>query len=168
MTDFEDSLRAKLERNAEIAAQRAEAEQEMDRAKQRAEEAERLRLAELAEARNKRHAQLAAVCKDLADHLKASAPDQFIVRTGWTSSGEEFIAKISTRQLTPARTLFIELDRDDDEVLARWHSTVGESLELYHLLEFDEHMLEELVLQVIDDELWNRATTTPRFPGNPS
>jgi hypothetical protein len=166
MTDFEDSLRAKLERNAEIAAQRAEAEQEMDRAKQRAEEEERRRLAELAEARNKRHAQLAAVCKDLADHLKASAPDQFIVRTGWTSSGEEFIAKISTRQLTPARTLFIELDRDDDEVLARWTTDVGNTIELWRLLEVDEDLLGELMLQMADQDLWNHAESPPRFPSS--
>jgi hypothetical protein len=41
---------------------------------------------------------------------------------GWTQSGEEFIAKISSRTLLPARSLFVELDREDDEVLARWHS----------------------------------------------
>lgn len=164
MTDFEDSLRAKLARNAELAAQRVEAEREMDRAKQRAEEAERRRLAELAEARNERHTQLAASCKDLAGQLKASAPDQFIVRTGWTSSGEEFIAKISTRQLTPARTLFIELDRDDDEVLARWTTDVGNSIELWRLLEVNEDLLGQLILQIADQQMWDRATAPPPFP----
>jgi hypothetical protein len=164
MTDFEDSLRAKLARNAELAAQRVEAEREMDRAKQRAEEAERRRLAELAEARKDRHAELAASCKDLAGQLKASAPDQFIVRTGWTSSGEEFIAKISTRQLTPARTLFIELDRDDDEVLARWTTDVGNSIELWRLLEVNEDLLGQLILQIADQQTWDRATAPPPFP----
>ena len=164
MTDFEDSLQARLTRNAELVAQRAEAEKEMDRAKQRAEEEERRRLAELADARNERHEQLAASCKDLADQLKASAPRQFVVRTGWTASGEEFIAKISTRQLTPARTLFIELDRDDDEVLARWTTDVGNTIELWRLLEVTDHLLGELILQIADQELWERADAPPPFP----
>ena len=164
MTDFEDSLRARIARNAELAAQRADAEKEMDRAKQRAEEDERRRLAELAEARMERHAELAAACDRLAGQLKASAPEQFIVRAGWTSSREEFIVKISTRQLSPARTLFIELDRDDDEVLARWTTDVGNSIELWRLLEVDEALLGELVLQIADQELWNRATAPPPFP----
>lgn len=164
MTDFEDSLRARLARNAELAAQRAEAEQEMDRAKQRAEEDERRRLAELADARKERHAQLAASCQELAAQLKTSAPDQFTVRTGWTSSGEEFIAKISTRQLSPARTLFIELDRDDDEVLARWTTDVGNTIELWRLLEVTDDLLGQLMLQIADQQLWDRAATPPPFP----
>ena len=164
MTDFEDSLKAKLARNAQLAAQRAEAEQEMDRAQERAREEERRRRADVADARNQRHAALAAVCKDLVGQLKASAPEQFIVRTGWTSSGEEFIAKISTRQLSPARTLFIELDRDDDEVLARWTTEVGNTIELWRLLEVTEELLGELVLQVADQALWDRATAPPPFP----
>lgn len=164
MSDFEESLRAKLARNAELAARRAQAEEEMDRAKQRAEEEERRRLAEQTEARVARHAELTAACRDLVDQLKASAPAQFIVRMGWTSTGEEFIAKISTRQLTPARTLFIELDRDDDEVLARWTTDVGNTIELWRLLEVTPTLLGELVLQIADQELWDRATAPPPFP----
>lgn len=166
MTDFEDSLQAKLARNAELAAKRAEAEQEMDRAKARAEEDEQRRLVRLAEARNERHAELASSCKELADQLKASAPGQFVVRTGWTSSGEEFIAKISTRQLNPGRTLFIELDRDDDEVLARWTTDVGNTIELWRLLEVTPPLLGELMLQIADQELWERADAPPPFPSS--
>jgi len=164
MSDFQENLQARLARNAELAARRAEAEQEMDRAKARAEEEEQLRLARLAEARNERHAELARSCQQLVDQLKASAPEQFVVRTGWTTSGEEFIAKISTRQLHPARTLFIELDRDDDEVLARWTTDVGNTIELWRLLEVSRDLLGELMLQVADQELWDRATAPPPFP----
>jgi hypothetical protein len=164
MSDFQENLQARLARNAELAAKRAEAEQEMDRAQARAEEEERQRLARLADARNERHAELAASCKQLADQLKASAPQQFVVRTGWTSTGEEFIAKISTRQLTPARTLFIELDRDDDEVLARWTTDVGNTIELWRLLEVTPSLLGELILQIADQELWDRATAPPPYP----
>jgi hypothetical protein len=164
MTDFQENLQARLARNAELAAKRAEAEQEMDRAKARAEEEEQRRLVRLAEARNERHAELARSCKQLADQLKASAPEQFVVRTGWTSSGEEFITKISTRQLNPGRTLFIELDRDDDEVLARWTTDVGNTIELWRLLEVTPTLLGELMLQIADQELWDRATAPPPFP----
>jgi hypothetical protein len=164
MTDFEESLQAKLARNAELAAERAEAEKEMDRAKERAEEQERQRAIRLADARKERHAELAKACRQLADQLKASAPQQFIVRTGWTSSGEEFITKISTRQLRPARTLFIELDRDDDEVLARWTTDVGNAIELWRLLEVTPDLLGALMLQIADQELWDRAAAPPPFP----
>ena len=148
----------------ELAAQRAEAEKEMDRAKERAREQARREAEQLAEARSERHAELAGACKRLADQLKASAPDQFIVRTGWSTSREEFIAKISTRQLSPARTLFIELDRDDDEVLARWTTDVGNTIELWRLLEVTTEMLGEMVLQIADQELWDDATAPPPYP----
>jgi hypothetical protein len=164
MTDFEQDLQARLARNAELATERAKAEEEMDRARRAAEEQERQRQAELAEARNERHAALQAACQKLVDQLKASAPEQFVVRTGWTSSGEEYIAKISTRQLRPARTLFIELDRDDDEVLARWTSDVGNTIELWRLLEVTPEMLGEMLLQVADQQLWERATAPPSYP----
>jgi hypothetical protein len=166
MSDFQENLQARLARNAELAAQRVEAEREMDRAKARAEEEERQRLARLAEARKERHAELARSCKQLADQLKASAPEQFVVRTGWTSSGEEFIAKISTRLLNPARTLFIELDRDDDEVLARWTTDVGNTIELWRLLEVTPSLLGELMLQIADQQLWDRAAAPPPFPSS--
>lgn len=164
MTDFEENLQARLARNAELAAQRSQAEEEMDEAKRRAEEQERQREAELAQSRNERHAELVASCQNLVDQLKASAPDQFVVRTGWTSSGEEYIAKISTRQLSPARTLFIELDRDDDEVLARWTTDVGNTIELWRLLEVTSEMLGEMLLQIADQQLWDRATEPPPYP----
>jgi hypothetical protein len=164
MTDFEDGLRARLARNAELAAERARAEEEMDRAQQRAAEEERERQAKLAAARNERHAQLTHSCQELIDQLKTSAPQQFIVRSGWTSTGEEFIAKISTRQLSPARTLFIELDRDDDEVLARWTTDVGNTIELWRLLEVTPDMLAEMILQIADQELWQRAEAPPPYP----
>lgn len=164
MTDFEENLQARLARNAELAAQRSQAEEEMDEAKRRAEEQERQREAELAQSRNERHAELAASCQNLVDQLKASAPDQFVVRTGWTSSGDEYIAKISTRQLSPARTLFIELDRDDDEVLARWTTDVGNTIELWRLLEVTSEMLGEMLLQIADQQLWDRATEPPPYP----
>ena len=164
MTDFTDDLQAKLARNAELAAQRAEAEKEMDRAKERAREQARREAEQLAEARSERHAELAAACKRLADQLKASAPEQFIVRTGWSTSREEFIAKISTRQLSPARTLFIELDRDDDEVLARWTTDVGNSIELWRLLGVPPDVIGQLLLQIADQDLWAHAEVPPPFP----
>ena len=164
MSDFQENLQARLARNAELAAERARAEEEMDRAKQRAAEEERERQAELARSRSERHAALASSCQDLVDQLKATAPEQFVARTGWTSTGEEYIAKISTRKLHPARTLFIELDRDDDEVLARWTSDVGNTIELWRLLEMTPEMLGEMLLQVADQELWDNATEPPPYP----
>ena len=164
MTDFTEDLQARLARNAELAKERAKAEEEMDLAKQRAAEQEREREAALASSRSERHAELATACQSLVDQLKASAPDQFVVRTGWTSTGEEYIAKISTRKLSPARTLFIELDRDDDEVLARWTTDVGNTIELWRLLEVTPDMLGEMLLQIADQQLWDRATAPPPYP----
>ena len=164
MSDFESALQAKLARNAELAAERARAEEEMDRAKERAEEVERQRLADEHTAREARHAELADHLRQLTDQLKAASTDSFIVRTGWTESHEEFIAKISTRKLTPARTLFIELDRDDDEVLVRWTTDVGNRLELWRLLEFSTGMLGDLILQIADQDQWRGASEPPEFP----
>lgn len=164
MSDFAAELAARLERNAELARERAAAEEAMDRAARDAEEAERRRQAELAEARLQRHASLVGDLQRVAEGLKQASPDEFVVRLGWTASGEEYIAKISTRALTPARALLIELDRDDDEVLARWRSDVGNALELWRLLEVDGQLLADLVLQVADQDLWQRATAPPRFP----
>jgi electron transfer flavoprotein alpha subunit len=164
MTDFEAALRAKLDRNAEIAATREAAEAEMDRAKAEREEAERRRADELMARRNARHAELAEHLAAVAAQLKAAAPDDFVVRTGWTESGEEFIAKISSRQMTPARSLLVELDRDDDEVLARWISDVGSKLELWRLLEVEPAVITAMVLQVADQDLWRNADQPPSFP----
>jgi hypothetical protein len=77
-----------------------------------------------------RHGELVEALQAAANELKRADPEGFVVRLGWTESREEFIAKISTRLLEPARSLLIELDRDDDEVLARWHSDLGDALEL--------------------------------------
>lgn len=164
MSDFESVLRAKLDRNAEMAEERQLAEQEMDRA-------ERERLArqaatdqQLTADQRARHGELVDALSAAARGLKAEAPEDFVVRLGWTESGEEFIAKITTRLVTPARSLFVELDRDDDEVLARWHTDVGDSLELWRLLEVSTVLVQQLVLQVADQELWYGAARPPAFP----
>jgi hypothetical protein len=164
MTDFEQSLQARLARNAELAAERAQAEEQMDRARAEAEEQEQQRQAGLATARNDRHAARAASGQDLVGQLKASAPEQFVVRTGWTSTGEEHIAQNSTRRQRPARTLFIELDRDAAEVLARWTTDVGNTIELWRLLEVTPEMLGEMLLQIADQEVWHGATAPPPYP----
>ncbi|HVL99464.1 MAG TPA: hypothetical protein VM324_09270 [Egibacteraceae bacterium] len=166
MSDFEDALRARLERNAELARERednvaAMARYEQDRAEEARREAQRL-----SDARRTRHAELVDALSAAAQGLKAASPESFIVRLGWTESGEEFIAKISTRLMEPARSLLIELDRDDDEVLARWHSDLGNALELWRLLDVDTSLLHDLVLQVADQELWQQQTRNPPpFPG---
>ena len=164
MTDFEAALAAKLARNAEIARDRAEAERQMDLAKQRAQEAARQQEIELAQARRGRHGQLVEHLRAAAEQLKSASPETFVVRMGWTASGEEFIAKLSTRTLAPARSLFVELDRDDDEVLVRWHSDVGSSLELWRLLEVEPALLSRLLLQLADQDLWRTASSPPPFP----
>lgn len=166
MADFQDSLQAKLERNAALGHARQDAEAKMDEAKAAAEERARQESAAEVRAQRERHAELATHLQSLIDQLEAAGDSSFVVRSGWTASGEEFVAKFTTRGLTPARSLLIELDRDDDEVLARWHSDLGDSLELYHLLEVDGGMLGELVLQLVDQEHWTRADKTPPFPGN--
>lgn len=164
MSDFETVLRAKLARNAELAEEHAQAEREMDRAAAERQAEEEHQRRELQAAQRQRHGALVEHLLTVAQTLKQSSPDEFIVRTGWTQSEEEFIAKLSTRGLDPARSLFIQLDRDDDEVLARWTSAVGTSIELWHLLEVDPTLLTELVLQLADQELWKGRTTPPPFP----
>ena len=166
MSDFEAALQAKLTRNAELEQQRQAAEAEMDKAKARSEEEERQRLADTQRQRDERHAALATHLESLAKQLKQASPEIFIVRTGWTESRQEFIAKISTRTLSPARTLFIELDHDDDEVLVRWTTDVGNRLELWRLLEFTPSMLGELVLQITDQDYWRSAEEPPEFPSS--
>ena len=159
-SSFRDALDAKLAANADLAAQRRAAEEEMDRVR----EAEEVAAQALEASKRERHAELAAALKELADQLKASRPDSFIVRTGWTESGEEFVAKMSTRQMSPKRSLFVEIDRDDDEVLARWTTDLGNAIEIWRLLEFTPDMLAALVLQVADDSAWT-GTKPPPFPG---
>lgn len=166
MTDFEAALAEQLSRNAELARQRADAEAEMDRAVEEREEARRQEAQRQQDARNERHADLAEHLGKLAAQLKAASPDTFIVRTGWTESGEEFLTKISTRQTRPARSLLVELDRDDDQVMARWHSDVGNAIELWRLMQVDRDLLTQLVLQVADESLWVRATAPPAFPAS--
>lgn len=164
MSDFADRLAVQLDRNSELEAQRLEAEKKMDRAQQDRAAAEERAAHERIAAQREHHAVLAARLEQVAKGLKAAAPEQYIVRMGWTHSGEEFIAKLSTRKMTPARSLLVELDRDDDEVLARWKTGVGDSLELWRLLEVEPALLEQLVLQVADQELWKQATEPPPFP----
>ena len=164
MTDFEAALQQQLAANAELARQRQDAEAEMDRAKAAMEEQAIAEAARQQDERNAHHAALAEHLGRLAAQLKAASPETFIVRTGWTESGEEFLAKISTRQTRPARSLLVELDRDDDQVLARWNTDVGDSVELWRLLEVSEELLTKLVLQVADEPLWRRATAPPLFP----
>ncbi len=164
MTDFEAALRAKLDRNAQLAAEREEAEADWERFQRERQEEERRREQEQRTAREGRHGVLVEALTAAAKGLKSMSPEGFIVRLGWTQSGEEFIAKISTRLMEPARTLLVELDRDDDEVLARWHSDVGNSLELWRLLEVTPELLQGLVLHVADQELWRTSNRPPPFP----
>jgi hypothetical protein len=159
VTDFSDALNQRLSANADLAKRREAAEEEMDRQRREAEEA----AAHVDQTRRDQHALLAAHLLDVAGQLKASRPDSFIVRTGWTESGEEFIAKMTTRQMDPKRSLFVEVDRDDDEVLARWTSDIGSSIEIWRLLEMTPDMLTELVLQVADDTVWT-GRRPPPFP----
>ena len=165
MSDFESALEAKLARNAEIARERERSEEAMRQWEAEREEERKAEAVRLRQARNERHAELARHLQQVANQLKQSAPETFIVRMGWTESGEEFIAKLSTRLLQPARSLLVELDRDDDEVLARWNSDVGTALELWRLLEVEPALLTELVLQVADQDLWRDADRPPAFPG---
>lgn len=166
MTDFEAALAEQLSRNAELAQQRVEAEAEMDRAKQALQEAQRQESQRQLKARNTRHAELAEHLGRVAAQLKAMSPDTFIVRTGWTETGEEFLAKISTRQTRPARSLHVEIDRDDDAVLARWNTDVGNPVEMWRLLEVSPEMLTQLVLQVADEPYWRSASAPPDFPAS--
>lgn len=136
----------------------------MDRAKAAREEEERQEAERQQQERNDHHAALAEHLASLAAQLKAASPETFIVRTGWTESGEEFLAKISTRQTRPARSLLVELDRDDDQVLARWNTDVGDAVELWRLLHVTPDLLAKLVLQVADEPLWRQASAPPPFP----
>ena len=164
MVDFEAALRAKLERNAELAQERERAEEEMDRLAQE-QAAARIRAEhERREAQMARHRELVEALQAAANHLKAADPDTFVVRLGWTESRQEFIAKISTRQVHPARSLFVALDRDDDEVLVRWHSDLGNALELWRLLEVQPAVIDQLVLQVADQDMWRGLDRPPGFP----
>lgn len=163
--DFENTLKAKLERNVEVARARQEAERELARreADRRAEEERRRQ--EQAAARDARHEKLVDHLQVLVGRLEEQATESVDARIGWTASGEEFVAKLTTVQLRPKRSLLIELDRDDDEVLARWHSDVGNAVEMWRLSGFTPEMLTRLVLQLVDEELWHGRTTTPPFPG---
>ena len=165
MTDFDEALRARLARNDEMAAARRAADDELDRLlEERRLEAERAE-AELLASRSARHAELVTHVTSLADGLRHGAPGAFVIRLGWAAAGSgDFLAKLATRTLEPARSLFIELDRDDDEVLVRWSSDVGSSLELWRVLEVTPDLLTELVLQVADDALWAGRSGPPAFP----
>lgn len=164
MSDFEAALASRLARNAELAAEREETERAVAEAEQRATQ----EAAAAAEARRieseERHAELVDALRASAEHLKAADPAGFVVRLGWTETHQEFLAKVSTRLVEPARSLLIELDRDDDEVLVRWNSDVGNALELWRLLEVEPALIQELILQIADQEHWARASGPPPFP----
>ena len=164
MTDFEAALQEQLARNAEHAQERAAAEAELDRIQAEREASEREEAQRRQDERNARHAELAEHLATVAAQLKAASPEQFIVRTGWTQTGEEFLAKISTRKTVPARSLLVELDRDDDQVMARWNTDIGNAVELWRLLEVTPALLTRLVLQVADAQLWHGASAPPPFP----
>ena len=164
MSDFEAALAEQLARNAEHAQERAAAEAELDRIKAEREASERDEAQRRQDERNARHAELAEHLATVSAQLKAASPDQFIVRTGWTQTGEEFLAKISTRKTTPARSLLVELDRDDDQVMARWNTDIGNAVELWRLLDVTPALLTRLVLQVADAQLWHAASAPPAFP----
>lgn len=164
MDDFDAALRATLTRNKAIDERHARAEEELQRLEEERARAVEDERRQLAEARVQRHADLAAHLEDVVARLKASSPDLFVVRTGWSASREEYTARIRTRTIAPARTLFVELDRDDDEVLVRWMSDVGSALELWRLLEVEPGMLSRLVLQVADQDAWRAADRPPPFP----
>jgi hypothetical protein len=165
MAGFEDVLKAKLVRNAELVREQEEAERDAERIREaRAAEAERRRR-ELELARRARHAELVEHLQQLAEQVDLTSPEHLVVRTGWSASGEEFTAKVQTIQLRPLRSLHVQLDRDDDQVLVRWSSDIGDSVERWRLLEFSPDMLDELFLQAVDQELWQQRDTPPAFPG---
>lgn len=164
MTDFDDALERALERNAEVAENRARAEQEMARVESERRAAAERRAEEEAAARDRRHAELVARLDELLGRLASAAPDRVDARAGWSPSGVEYLATVSTVGLSPRRTLSLELDRDDDEVLARWRSDVGDSIEMWRLHEFSTDMLAAIVLQVVDEDQWATRTGPPAFP----
>jgi hypothetical protein len=167
VSQFDETLRETLARNEEVDRRRAAGEAELERREAERAERDQRRERDEREARAARHAELVEHFQQLARQVEAASPERFLVRTGWTESGEEFLAKLSTVQLRPKRSLLVEFDRDDDEVLVRWSSDLGESLELYRLLEFSVEMLRQLVVQVVDQELWSGRDRPPPFPGNP-
>lgn len=164
MSDFTDALRRTLDNNEQVDAERAEQRRHQERlAEERREELERQEREQQA-LRDARHAELVDHLRSLLGELEASAPQSFVTRGGWTESGEEYVVKAASVQLHPKRSLFIELDRDDDEVLVRWSSSVGESIEMWRLLEFRPDMLRTLLLQLVDQSVWHDASRPPTFP----
>lgn len=165
MDDFQDALRARLARNVELEHERHDAEQQRLRDEQERAERDAGRAEARSQARARRHAELVERLRALLGQLEAEAAESVVSRSGFSETGEEFVTEVTTVRRTPRRTLFIELDRDDDEVLARWTSEVGDSIEMWRLLDFAPEVLDELVLQVVDDELWHSASRPPAFPG---
>lgn len=164
MTDFSTRLAGRLARNAELARERAETEERLDLAELERAERDAADAAALRAEQAERHRTLVVHLAEVARGLAAASREDFVVRLGWSREGEAFVARIATRTLTPSRTLVLNLDRDDDQVLARWRSDLGEALELWHLLEVTPALLSELVLQVADQEAWAGATVPPAFP----
>lgn len=167
MADFQDALQAKLTRNVEVDREHEQEERERRLAEAEHREEQERRHREEQERRDARHAELVAHLQGLLAEVERSATADFVSRGGWTESGEEFVVKVTSVRLSPRRSLFVELDRDDDEVLARWTSEVGESIEMWRLLEFTPDMLDELLLKLVDQEIWRDASRPPPFPGAP-
>lgn len=164
MTDFEDALRGRLAHNEQLAEEQQRAEREMDRAARERQEEQRRRRARRLEQQRARHTELTDHVQEVMAELEETAAEQVVVRAGWTESGEEFVAKLQTVGMDPRRSLLLELDRDDDEVLVRWRSEVGDSLERYRLTRVTTDMLDELVLSLVDQSLWQLRTGPPSFP----
>lgn len=164
MTDFEDALRGRLADNEQLAERQQRAEQEMDQAAQQRKEQEQQRRAQQLEQQRAQHTELTDHLQAVMAKLGETAAEQVVARAGWTESGEEFVAKLQTVGMDPRRSLLLELDRDDDEVLVRWRSEVGDSLERYRLTRVTTDMLDELVLSLVDQSLWQLRTGPPSFP----
>lgn len=164
LDEFHDALKQTLARNEAVERERREEVEQRRREEeqQRAAEQERRR-AEQAR-RDTRHGELVQHLEALLRDLIETAPDRFVARGGWTESGEEYVVKVGTVQMRPRRSLFLEIDRDDDEVLARWSSDIGESIEMWRLLEVEPAMLTRLLLQLADHEAWLDADRPPAFP----
>lgn len=164
MSEFEEALRGRLARNEELAEERREAEEEMDRVVEERRRRERERRERAKEDRREHHATLAGHLQQVMAGLEENATEQVTVRAGWTESGEEFVAKLQTVGMDPRRSLLLELDRDDDEVLARWRSGIGDSVERYRLGQVDTDTIDELVLALVDQSLWQTRQGPPAFP----
>ena len=84
MADFDDALRARLERNVEVEREREDAEVLLERTERERAEEERRREQATIDARAARHAELVTHLEDLTRRLESASPQQFVSRLGWT------------------------------------------------------------------------------------